>query len=142
MNEESVFDQIGKCADVLKLDFNSAEMAKLADERAFTPEQLDAVAVVFDCLKGRKKQAVIDMLLNTSRLPLKVPKTFENYDYSRIHGKNADSLRNLSSLTEVYGGRNVALIGRRALGKRIWLRPMAESVAWKGLKPISLRPRN
>ena len=139
MNEESVFDQIGKCADVLKLDFNSAEMAKLADERAFTPEQLDAVAVVFDCLKGRKKQAVIDMLLNTSRLPLKVPKTFENYDYSRIHGKNADSLRNLSSLTEVYGGRNIALIGPPGVGKTHLAEAYGRKCCLEGLKTYLLK---
>ena len=139
VNDESVFDQIGKCADVLKLDFNSVEMAKLADERAFTPEQLDAVAVVFDCLKGRKKQAVIDMLLNTSRLPLKVPKTFENYDYSRIHGKNADSLRNLSSLTEVYGGRNIALIGPPGVGKTHLAEAYGRKCCLEGLKTYLLK---
>ena len=91
MTEESLYDRIEQCADALKLDFHAVELARLADERQFSPEQMNAVADVFDFLKGKKEQAVIDFLLKTSRLPMKVPKTFESFDFSRIHGKNADS---------------------------------------------------
>jgi hypothetical protein len=52
--------------------------------------------MVFEYLRDKKVQATIDMLLRTSRLPLRCPKTFDNFDFSRIGGRNADKLRSLS----------------------------------------------
>ena len=58
----------------------------------------------------------MDFLLRTSHLPLKVPKTFDNFDFSRVTGKNVDKLRSLprclpSMLTKTL------LIGRPGTGK-------------------------
>lgn len=117
MSEESVFTRIASCADALSLDFTSGEMAKFAANKGFSEMQLEAVADVLSCLKDRKEQNAIETLLRTSRLPMKNPKTFENYDFSRIHGKNAESLSCLSSITEVYAGINIAIIGPPGVGK-------------------------
>lgn len=60
---------------------------------------------------------MIVFLFRTSRLSLKVPKTFDSYDFDRIHGKDSSSVRNFTSLTEVYSGKNIALIGPPGVGK-------------------------
>lgn len=38
-------------------------------------------------------------------------KSFANYDFIRIHGQDADALKNLSVLSEVYSGTKNAFIG-------------------------------
>ena len=46
-----------------------------------------------------------------SCLPLKNPKTFDNFDFSVIKKKGADSLKNLPSLSASYAHKKLALIG-------------------------------
>ena len=59
----------------------------------------------------------MEFLLRTSRLPLKVPKTFDNFDFGRITGKNVDRLRSLPTLSALYAHKNLAFIGRPGTGK-------------------------
>lgn len=42
---------------------------------------------VFSYLQEKKKENVVSALLRMSRLPLKTPKTFANFDFAQIHGK-------------------------------------------------------
>ena len=111
MDKGSVFERIGHSCAALNIDFSSVEMATYANENTFSQEQLAAVADLFGYLEEKKRQAAIDFLLKTSRLPLKVPKTFDCFDFGRIHGKDSESVRNLSALTEIYARKNIALIG-------------------------------
>ncbi len=117
MSFKSPYEQIEECANVLKLDFNATDMSMLADQRNYSDEGMKAILDIFLCLKERKEEAVVNMLLKTSRLPLTAPKTFENYDFSRIKGKDIDSLRALKILTEVHNGKNIAFIGPPGVGK-------------------------
>lgn len=55
--------------------------------------------------------------LRTSHLPMKVPKTFDNFDFNRITGKNVDRLHSLSTLSALYAHKNLAFIGRLGTGK-------------------------
>ena len=57
------------------------------------------------------------MLKQMSRIPLKNPKTFDNYDFSRINGKNVDTLKELSTLSSLYAHKNIAFIGPQGVGK-------------------------
>ena len=50
-------------------------------------------------------------------MPLTKPKTFSNFDFSRISGDNVDSLKNIQSLSAVYSHRNLAFIGPAGTGK-------------------------
>ena len=84
---ESVFETVEKSCQVLKLDFSSAELAILAQEQELSPEQLQAVGMILDHLRQKKVDTTIQTLLKMSRLPLKDPKTFENFDFSMIKGK-------------------------------------------------------
>lgn len=116
-NGSSVFDRIDESCRFLKIDFTSAEMAVYAENNTLSRDQMEAVAGIFDYLKEKKHQAVIETLLKFSRLPLKVPKTFEGFDFDRIQGKDSAAVRNLPLLTEVHAGKNIAFIGPPGVGK-------------------------
>ena len=117
MDTGAIFERIEQSCKALKIDLSFGEIASFADDNTLSPEQLNAIASLFGHLEDKKHQTVIDFLLRTSRLPLKVPKTFDGYDFDRIHGKDSASVRNLPSLTEVYSGKNIALIGPPGVGK-------------------------
>ena len=85
--EQSVYDLIDTYCKTLKVDLSSAEMATFTENHSLTKEQITAISKLFQYLGEKKRQTIIDTLLKLSRLPLKVPKTFEGYDFSRIHGK-------------------------------------------------------
>ena len=92
---ESVFETVEKSCQILKLDFSSAELAILAQEHELTPEQLQAVGMVMDHLRQKKVDTTIHTLLKMSRLPLKDPKTFDNFDFSVIKGRDIKRLQSL-----------------------------------------------
>ena len=115
--DPSAFERIEQSCKALKVDLSSKEMAVFTEQKALTPEQLGAVADLFHYLEEKKHQTVIDTLLRLSRLPIKAPKTFANYDFDRIHGKDVICLRNLPSLSEIHAGKNLAFIGPPGVGK-------------------------
>ena len=137
--EPSVFDRISDCCQSLKVDLTSSEMAVFADSKSLTPEQLDAVAGIFDYLEEKKHQTVIETLLRLSRLPLKVPKTFDNFNFDRIQGKDSAAVRNLPSLAEVHAGKNIALIGPPGVGKTHLAQAYARACCLEGLKGYFLK---
>ena len=98
---ESVFESVEKSCQVLRLDFSSAELAILAQEQELSPEQLEAVAAVLEHLRQKKVDTTIHTLLKMSRLPLKDPKTFENFDFSMIKGRDVKQLQSLPSLSAI-----------------------------------------
>ena len=101
----TLLDTVAACSkDLMKFGFSAEEFATLVQENNMTDAEVLAVAKVFEHLKAKKDSSTVDFLLRTSRLPLKVPKTFENFDFSRITGKNIDKLRNLSTLSALYAG--------------------------------------
>ena len=64
---------------------------------------------------GAVKQAVISMKL--SKLPMVEPKTFERFDFTRLHGKHVEALKSLSQLAPLYARKNLAFIGPQGIGK-------------------------
>ena len=80
----SVFETVEKSSQILKLDFSSVEFARLAEEQELTDAQIQAVGMVFEHLQHKKIETPIHTLLKMSRLPLKDPKTFDNFDFSVI----------------------------------------------------------
>ena len=86
---DTVFDIIRDKAGQLKVDISAEELAAFAADRGFTPEQLSAVQEIFSHLAKQKHEAAICTLLRTSRLPIKQPKTFENFDFTVMRGKYA-----------------------------------------------------
>ena len=114
---ESPYSAIDRCMETLNLDFSSEEFARLAAETAMTPESIAAVNAVFEYLREKKEQSSIQILMHTSRLPQKHVKTFDNFDFSVLKGKELDRLKSIRSLAAVYAHRNIAFIGPAGTGK-------------------------
>lgn len=137
--DNTIYDQITDYSKKLGLDFDGKELASLAVKEGFNPDELDVVSKVFQYLAVKKHDTVIATLLRLSRLPLKVPKTFDNYDFSRIHGQDAGALKNLSALSEVYSGTNIAFIGPPGVGKTHLAQAYGRKCCEQGLKTYFLK---
>ena len=108
---KSFFEQIQDATDYLNLDLNVQKKAQLAVDHEYSEENIRVVAGMFTYLQQKKKENIVSTLLRLSRLLLKEPKTFENFDFDQLHGKQTDALRNLLSLSTLYAHKNLAFIG-------------------------------
>ena len=68
-------------------------------------------------LSGRKDAQTVEALLKLSRLPRNNPKTFDNFRFDELKGKDAQVVRGLSSLAPIYARKNLAFIGPPGTGK-------------------------
>ena len=94
---------------------------------------------LFAALEEKKQQTTIDTLLRLSRLPVKAPKTFDNFDFSRIQGKDAPSVRSLSTLSEIHAGKNIAFIGPPGVGKTHLAEAYGRACCMQGIKAYFLK---
>lgn len=101
----------------LHIDLTAAEFYEIVENNNLDLRQLEAIKLLINHLGEKKIQATIDMYLRTSRLPLKEPKTFDNFDFSVIKGKDAERLMSLSTLSAIQSHRNIAFIGPPGIGK-------------------------
>lgn len=135
-----LFDAVADCSkELMKFGFSAEEFAALAQENNMDDSEILAVAKVFDYLKEKKERSTVDFLLRTSRLPLKAPKTFDNFDFSRIAGKNADKLRGLSTLSALYSHKNLAFIGKPGTGKTHLAQAFGRTCCEHGLKTYFIK---
>ena len=114
---ETAFETIAQAAVMLKLDFSSEEFAGFAEDHGLSEDEIEVVRSVFAYLKEKKQQTTVMTLLKMSRLPTKEPKTFENFDFSLLKGKDVERLKALPSLSAIYSHRNLAFIGPAGTGK-------------------------
>lgn len=114
---DSVIESIRDHAEELKIGTYTSNLPAFIDSENISLDQLEAVDKVLGHLCDQKKETIVETLLKMSRLPLKEPKTFEGFDYSIIHGKNTEALKNLQSLSAVYARKNLAFIGPQGVGK-------------------------
>lgn len=115
---DSLFEVVASATrELTKYGFSTQEFATLVQQHNMTDVEVLAVAKVFDYLLEKRERSTVEFLLRTSRLPMKVPKTFDNFDFNRITGKNVDRLRSLSTLSALYAHKNLAFIGRPGTGK-------------------------
>ena len=136
---DSVFETVEKSSQVLRLDFSSVEFAKLAEEQELTEAQIQAVATVFEHLQRKKVETTIHTLLKMSRLPLKDPKTFDNFDFSVIKGRDATKLKTLPSLSAIYAHRNLAFIGPAGTGKTHLAQAFGYECCQRGIKTYFIK---
>ena len=139
---EAFDGSIDQCCEVLKLDFSSMELAQIAAENGFSKDTLDGIGVLFEHLKGKKERATIQMILRTSRLPQKVLKTFDNFDFSVLRGKghmDLEKLESIRTLAPVYAHRNLAFIGPAGTGKTHLAQAFGYECCKHGLKTYFIK---
>ena len=113
----NIYDEIQSMTAYLKLSITSQEIAQFCANEALDDGQIQAIADFLSHMKSLRHEHLVEMLTTMSRIPSREPKTFENFDFSRIHGKNVDVLRNLSSLSTLHAHKNLAFIGPQGVGK-------------------------
>ena len=136
---DTVFEAVEKSSRILRLDFSSIEFAKLVEEQDFSETQIQAVGMVFEHLQRKKVDTTIHTLLKMSRLPLKDSKTFENFDFSVIKGRDANRLRTLPSLSAIYAHRNLAFIGPAGTGKTHLAQAFGYECCQRGIKTYFIK---
>ena len=139
MNDSLIEAVARSSRELLKYGFSTEEFAALVQQRNWNDEEVLAVATAFDSLTAKKSTATVEFLLRTSRLPLKVPKTFDNFDFSRITGRNADKLRSLPTLSAIYAHKNLAFIGRPGTGKTHLAQAFGRACCEHGLKTYFIK---
>lgn len=87
---------------VLNLSITEEELAKLCESEAMDKKQIEMIYKVFEKLVQNKNEAIVNTCLRLSKLPLKQPETFENFDFSRLQGKDLEKLKSLSNLSNLY----------------------------------------
>ena len=133
MNEFS-YANLDEYFKALKLDFSSAELATLAEEKGFQEPQLAAIKEMLEYLAEKKRQTTIETMLRLSRLPLKDLKTFENFNFEVLKGRDIDKLKALPSLSAIYAHKNLAFIGPAGTGKTHLAQAFGYACCQKGLK--------
>ena len=132
-------EQLGHSFETLREDITVTEFAKLAEEAGFSVQQIAAVDYVFDYLRKKQIETTIHTIQKMSRLPLKDPKTFENFDFSLIKGKDADRLKELPSLSAIYAHKNLAFIGPAGTGKTHLAQAFGYECCLHGLKTYFIK---
>ena len=136
---DSVYELVEQSCQTLRLDLSTLEFAKLAEEYNFTEAQLQAVSKVLEYLRQKKVDTTIHTLLKMSRLPLKDPKTFENFDFSVIKGRDTNRLKNLPSLSAIYAHKNLAFIGPAGTGKTHLAQAFGYECCQRGIKTYFIK---
>lgn len=91
-----LIERISSSARTLSLDLYIKDLAGYIDDHELTYEELKAVCDVFEYLERKKHESMVYTMLKLSKLPMVEPKTFERFDFTRLHGKHVEALKSLS----------------------------------------------
>ncbi len=138
MNEFS-YANLDEYFKALRLDLSAAELATLAEEKGFQEPQLSAIKEVLEYLNEKKRQTTIETMLRLSRLPLKDLKTFENFNFDVLKGRDIDKLKALPSLSAIYAHKNLAFIGPAGTGKTHLAQAFGYECCQKSLKTYFIK---
>ena len=136
---EFSYANIEKSVDVLKLNLSTTELAAFSDENALTPEQMAAIDMLLEYLRKKKIQTTIDTMIRLSRLPRNNPKTFDNFDFSVIQGRDIEKLKSLPSLAAIHAHKNLAFIGPAGTGKTHLAQAYGYACCQQGLKTYFIK---
>lgn len=117
MIDDKFYDDIESISKRLHINLTAQEIARLATENHFSESTMQDILGIFQYISDKKDQITIDTFLKLSRLPIRHPKTFDNFDFTAIRGKNAVQLTELRTLSAVYAHKNIIFIGPAGTGK-------------------------
>ena len=137
--DEGAYAAVCEAAARLGVALSCEELATLASDHNMGEAELKAIGQTFSYLAEKRRQASIETLLRLSRLPRREPKTFDNFDFSRIQGKDAAALTKLPALADLHTHRNVAFIGPGGIGKTHLAQAYARQCCLKGLKAYYIK---
>lgn len=136
---DSFFEQIREHAKFLGVDVVVEELASYADAEKMGPENIEAVAKVFQFLQEKKRAKNVELLLGMSRIPQKSPKTFHSFDFSQLSGKDVDQIKSLPSMAALYAQKNLAFIGPPGVGKTHLAMAYGNECCQRGMKSYFLK---
>lgn len=93
------------------------EISSWAGECRVDEDCLSRMVSLLEAMGKEKDDRVFHTLMRLSRLPDKDPKTFENFDFSRLHDDKVEEIKSLQTLAFMYNGRNIVFIGDPGTGK-------------------------
>ena len=108
------YSELEKAFSALRIKMTVSDFTNFAMQKDFSAEQICSVIETFSLLAKRKEQASINFLLKCSRLSLKNPKTFDNFRFEDIKGRDSERLKSLSTLVALHSHKNLAFIGPTA----------------------------
>jgi len=133
------YEILQDCFDTLKIDMTMAEFARFTEDAILDPEQINAIEKIFKYLGEKKIETTKQTIFKMSRLPLKDVKTFENFDFSIIKGKDIDRLKTLPSLSAIYSRKNLAFIGPAGTGKTHLAQAFGYECCMHGMKTYFIK---
>jgi DNA replication protein DnaC len=123
----------------LKLDATTEEVACFAQDNNLSYNNIYYIHKFFKIMDERKHKHIVEQILNLSRLPMKHPCTFDNFDFTRFHGHEADELENLQTLSMLEALHNLLLVGSKGVGKTHLAIAIGHKCCEKGLKTYFLK---
>ena len=136
---QTLFSSIADNSKYLGTYLPVAEMAGLVEKNEFDERDIKAIEEVFSYLAARKRDKTASMFLNMSRIPQKAPKTFENFDFSRLRGKGNEALSQLPLLSNLYARKNLAFIGPEGVGKTHLAQAYGREVCMRGMRSYYIK---
>ena len=115
--DSSIYNTIHDTAAYLRMSISSQEIAQFCADKMLNHDQTLAISEFMSYLKDKRHENHVGMLQTMSRIPCREPKTFDNFDFKRINGKNVDALKSLASLATLHAHKNLAFIGPQGVGK-------------------------
>ena len=89
---ETMIDQLQADASALDIKITVQEIALYLSEKKVPPEHLGAINAFMAYLRQNQRDKTINALLSHSRIPQKESSTFDNFDFSRVTGENAEQI--------------------------------------------------
>lgn len=133
------YSELEKAFSTLRIKMTVSDFTNFSMQKDFSAEQICSVIETFSLLAKRKEQASINFLLKCSRLPLKNPKTFDNFRFEDIKGRDSERLKSLSTLAALHSHKNLAFIGPAGTGKTHLAMAFAYECCCKMLKAYFIK---
>ena len=114
---ETAYLSFGKCIKALKLSMTIEDFAAFANKENVSAESLEAIGHLMDYIMDFKLHKSVEVLRKLSRIPIENPKTFSNFRFDDIRGKDVEKLKAITNMSAIHENRNLVFIGKHGVGK-------------------------